>query len=90
VKSYWEQVIKLQERRDGSYFSLEEAIEQYKSSKGGKAAVEKRKKIEADLKQVSTEAENLIAQMKPLNAESAEKVNHFPFIIRIEKQFFFK
>jgi hypothetical protein len=72
----------LQEKRDGLYFSFGEVIEQYKSSKGDKASTEKRKKIEADLKQVNGESESLVAELKPMSAESAEKVN-FAFLLNI-------
>ena len=65
----------IQEVIDGSIDnSIDDSIEEFKTSKGGKAAVEQRKKIEGDLKQIKTDLEGLAAKVKPDNVEIAEKV----------------
>ena len=72
--AHWESVSKLSDKRDGLYVDYDDSIEEYKSSKGGKAAIEQRKKIEGDLKQIKTDLEGLAAKVKPDNGEIAEKV----------------
>lgn len=75
--AHWEQVSKLSDKRDTLYADYDDAIEEYKSSKGGKAAVEQRKKVESELKQIKAEFESLATKVKTENVEIAEKVKLF-------------
>jgi ElaB/YqjD/DUF883 family membrane-anchored ribosome-binding protein len=72
--AHWENVSKLSDKRDTLYVDYDDSIEEFKTSKGGKAAVEQRKKIEGELKQIRNDLENLATKVKSENVEIAEKV----------------